>query len=188
MSDLERAAKPILAPMLDVAQPSVLDIASQTIVATWATKTATLFEYARPIPGTEHFSGVDRKALMDDLVPPSGVVVWRGRFVGQNNSCDYLAHSLGSPKTRAQAGLVSTFLIGYLVVQVFAYHLGELGVRDRYRMKVRPGPWSRSLIEVWPIASPGLTWPPALAFNAKGVTYLSQRFGTGPGPENGPDS
>jgi hypothetical protein len=163
MSDLEQAAEPILAPMLDVARPSVLDTAGQITAATWATKTAMLFEYARPIPGTEHFSDVDRKALMDDLVPPSGVVVWLGRFVGQNNFCDYLAHSLGSPNTRAQAGLVSTFLIGYLVVQVFAYHLRELGVRNRYRMKVRPGPWPQSLIQVWPVASPGLTWPPALA-------------------------
>src|SRR6266446_3035138 len=82
-----------------------------------------------------------------------------------------------SPDGATISGHVSTFNFGQLVIQVLAHRPGEIRIGNR--LPVRAGPWQDSLLQIWPMASTGIIWPPAL-MSTTTLRTLVHRFSLRP--------
>lgn len=69
---------------------------------------------------------------------------------------------------------VSTFVAGRLAFQVLSLRLGpEHAQRGRIELLQNPGPWDETTLQVWPVSSANLTWPPASSFtDGEGVSSI----------------
>jgi hypothetical protein len=174
--------------MMESGRHTILDVARMTVLSTWATKMAMVFEFSRPAHIGTHFSADDRQMLMRRLHAPEAVVIWVGRFHGPHIYCRYLVHSLARPHDLSPAALASTFVVGRFVVQVLAGGPDELSVWARHGgIQVRPGQWDDALVKVWPCETLAENWPPRLTFNVGGAEYLARRFATQSVPDSRPN-
>ncbi len=182
MSDLEGGVARFLTPMIVSGEPTVLDFERQLRIAQWATKTAMVFEYVNP-GGSPYYTDEQRRALKDDVIPPEGVIrAWVGRYVGEPIGCQHLSLTLGAPSAFAHS---STFCVGEFVVQILAHSLRELRIRNN-QVRLAIGPWSASLIEIWPPSDAEVLWP-AVGMDFDTLCLLAYRFAAGARLHNGPD-
>jgi hypothetical protein len=117
-----------------------------------------------------------------------GAHVWIGCFANTNKGAKGLMGSF-THEPRVMGGHVTVFALGQFAVQVFAER--RTAEYDG-PLAVRPGPWERLLIEIWPPDTRSVDkaylpiWPPPLAFaddNALGALF--DRF-LALGPQHGP--
>jgi hypothetical protein len=182
LSRLENAVKPILAPMARYAKPTVLDLDSQRLLATWAVKTVYLLELAlrqqypstRPVEGYEP-SIAEIGWLLDQLErrsatqiePPPRSMVWLACWDCSERSVVNYAPSnaaLPTPNSGEVVGQFTTLALGFCAFQVFTVDYVEATRREVVVWNTRPPASIRSAIpRIWPhlLAAGDVSWPAA---------------------------
>jgi len=179
MSTLEGYAKKVLTPLMTDISFS-LDSVQQWLLSIWAVKTAMVFE-TTDHTRTWFYTQDERKELLEFSKPPDGTVVWIGRHA-QSNVVDGIGtflHASESPTNPLTEGHVTSFLLFRLIIQVFTLRIKpQFQHVDFMRVHLKPGPWNRSLIQVWPIRRRLAPWPPPRSFSDHGTSFeeLSKRF------------
>lgn len=170
MSDLEQAAKPLLVPMIE-GRGRALHRDGQRTVATWAVKTAMMFEFTHTeilVVPQEHHHHVARHREP----PPQSIVSLAAYDAGRFDAY-YRQHPLRVAGTGAGAvdaeghnGYVATLGISHLVLQVFGHTVPV-------ELAVERADWiAGSVYDVWPYGD-SLTWMPRPALTAKGLAVFA---------------
>jgi hypothetical protein len=170
LSPLERAAAPILRPMVLEASPTVLDLAARSVIAAWAFKTALLLEFAirehyashRLVQGYES-SDAELAWLWARGEPSPRARVWLGTFEAQHRinlrfgAC--LVSAWGRDATELSAHL-TTFTCGYVAFQVFSIDFVRAESSQVLPFPDPPPELDRFLHPIWPAGFLGeLAWP-----------------------------
>jgi hypothetical protein len=189
MSKLEAKISSFATPMIASGDPTVLDVERQTLLASWALKTAMMFEFARPAETIvyRYYTSTERQQLKELLMPPENVVVWLGRQVTHAPGYPSVNSVLATVRDGAEIvkGHVSTLWFGQLVVQVLAHRPGEIRVGDRVPIRRGPWNWNMTTLQIWPPSQLGVIWPPA-AMTLEAFGALTTRFALSPLPKNRP--
>ncbi len=129
LSRLERAVKPVLAPMAVSARPTALSPASQKLMAAWAVKTVLLLELAlrQMYPVSRSAEGYQASQpefawLRAKSEPPPRSLVWLGCWDCQQAIPVRYAPSsapLPTPDRSRVKGHMATFTLGFVAFQVF---------------------------------------------------------------------
>ncbi len=162
MSDLETWASPKLKPMLKGGTEG-LSIEQQQVIARWATKTAMTLDQAFSLD--ERVFSIDKcKQLMDRELPPPGIGVQLGHYIGTGIFLDFGHNDLyrGAVDDPANPGPPdghrTAIRIDELIVEVNMTSDGNLDLRSSTAgVDIRD-----LLLPVWPALSP-VAWPPRLA-------------------------
>jgi hypothetical protein len=188
MGKLETAARPFLGPMIMLGRPTVLTPGMQLSLATWAVKTAFMFEYRhkapRAIPDTQYHR------LYVAQQPPSGYLVWvahRRRLIdvsGRELLAASFEQSIALFNTvptamieRMKAHFAPghnayciTFTIGHIAFQVFGHNFPE-------QIAITPALRNADVIRaVWPTQG-DVEWPPPQPVDTiGGVEALHEAF------------
>lgn len=172
MSDLEARVKPRITPMIQTTASVALDLSSQTTIAAWAVKTAMVSEYLKN-QRQRYFTQAERRAFMSSLSPGSvpGAHIWLACYLGGSDKL----HGLTAGLTRAEgiAGHISTTAIGNFACQVF---VDRTTAGQPEITSVQSGPWTESLVQIWPHNAPVVKWPPLRGADDLGLTKLFRRF------------
>jgi hypothetical protein len=138
------------------ARKTEINPSEQALLATWATKTALLFEFAarqhysgaRPYEGYEA-SEAEMAWLIERLEPPPRSRVWLGAFDARNvinsrhEAClIHLPNSLDAH--------VTTLTVGYVAFQVYTINYVEADARSIPEFNVMPEQVEMLLTRIWP--------------------------------------
>ena len=183
MSNLETAVRPLMGAMInDLAV--LLDRDQQQLIATWALKTAMVFECMNDT-GEWFYSQADRRHLLTILSPPAkDTIIWLGRHQGSRQAfAEGKKLSGGKPiqNVALGEGSVMTLALGHLAIQVFTMKRRPEHQAIPITLNIKPGKWDASLIQIWPTV-PAFRWPPRLSFDGAGLDRLSNRFTAPPSP------
>jgi hypothetical protein len=162
MSDLETWASPMLKPMLR-GETQGLSIEQQVLIAQWAAKTAMTLDQTFPVVEERIFTAAQCKELMERRLPPPGVGVRLGRYVGGGIFLDFIHNDLyrlvpKSPRRDAPDGYRTAMRIDQLVVEVNVTSDANLDLRVA-QVDVRD-----LLLCIWPSDGP-LAFPPRIAMS-----------------------
>lgn len=162
MSRIERAASPILEPMIFAQQPTSLGWDDQQRVAAWANLRAMILQHAAGQDGIP--KRYYREAANTGGKPRQHSFIWLGSMDNMDHNQAYFYSStldyVENPLLRGSESeaYVSTFAVGYLVVRVFLHspllqRSGQLAEVRNERM------WSY-LTPIWLPAPTIVRWPP----------------------------
>lgn len=164
MSALENRAASIMEPLV-VQQPSLLDTSAQATLATWAVKTALVFQAGlldHPEAPLDHFA-----RLRTDGLPPDQITVWlgahyRGRADPTNSAFVHRPLSIESLDGRIDTEQADADGFGYLnFLAVGGVGFVIVGHRLGNRTKVGyTGALGDALLGIWPPSGVSMTWPP----------------------------
>ncbi len=179
MAKLEQAVQPILGPMV-LGQPVDLDAAALYTLATWATKTALVFELVQQ-DGSTTASTADRKWFSKNRQPLTGSRIWIARYVGTFGTVVLARSTLftydlddATPVSEPN-GLVVTLAYGEVAFRVAM-------VRSAPTLPTRIAVAEQSHTPtIWPASGP-LEWPPTVALDDEGL----RNFGAVGLPVGGP--
>jgi hypothetical protein len=176
LSRIERAVRPVLAPMIVSAEPTDLDASALTLLATWAVKTVWLFELAvrqhypgrRPIEGYG-VTGAELAWMWRHEEPPPGSLVWLGCWDCQRTApLTYEpsgAHVPTADGHQVPAHL-TTLAVGYAAFQVLTVDFVAVDAHGGGTWNTRvPRSLAHALPRIWPRTAPpsmarALVWPP----------------------------
>jgi hypothetical protein len=158
-SDLERAAAPVLVPMVQGAT-RWLSQADQELVARWSMKTAMVFD--RTYPSEQFIPDAHLREFRQTDIPPAGTWVWMAAYasdarVATHVSFPFPFRTAGDerPRGRTLVGYGVTLTIGHFVVQVLNDPEGSEDVVNEslrtFWEIIRP---------IWPIEVTRRRWPP----------------------------
>jgi hypothetical protein len=159
MSTLEGHAKKVITPLMhDLSFP--LDRLQQWLLTVWAVKTAMVFECTRR--RMPFYTKDDRQALLASSVPQS-TTVWIGRH-SHSNIVDGGSNRLDPSPARSNPlaeSYVTTLALSRLILQVFTIRFKPEFEHTplRLTLHLKPGPWDRGLIQIWPTLSARVAWP-----------------------------
>lgn len=183
MSRLEDAARYLIGPMMhDVTVPLGLD--DQRTIASWAVKTAMVFQCTEATREMWFYSEAECRQLSASLSLPRDTHIWLGRHTRSDTlfaqsrhlSTEVIWAELEpNPTLREGNAYVVTLVLGHVAIQVFTRHHRREHDEVGERVSVRLGPWSDSLMQIWPTMA-AFEWPPALSFDEAGIGRLSNRF------------
>jgi hypothetical protein len=179
MSDLEGAARPLLAPMIR-GEPTSVGVSVQQVVATWATKTAMMLCYTTTPPRAR--PAKQRRWLYEKRTPPPGAVVWLAHYRGTGWGLRSQTHELDltvvSRPEDTRAGEVSTFTIGALALQVF-----QVDDIDTQVVQVAIDPAAQPFVlRIWPRSDGPRTWPPPSPLGDADLVPFAQALLSQPHP------
>ena len=163
MSDLETWASPMLKPMLK-GETQGLSIEQQVVIAQWAGKTAMTLDQTFPVAEERIFTAAQCKELMERRLPPPGVGVQLGRYVGGGIFLDFGHNDLyrtvppEGPGRDRPDGYRTAMRIDQLVVEVNVTRDADLELR-LVQTDIRD-----LLLPVWPCTGP-LAYPPRIAMS-----------------------
>jgi len=177
MSTLESHAKKVLTPLMHDISFS-LDLRQQWLLAVWSVKTAMTFECTQN--GKSFYTKEDRHGLLSSSTPPRGTTVWIGRHAHSNivdGGSTHLNPS-SAPNNPLAKSYVTTFALSRLILQVFTIRIKPEFEHVPLTLHLKPGPWNRGLIQIWPITASRVLWPPSLSFSDAGTSFeqLRKRF------------
>jgi hypothetical protein len=172
MNDLETDVSQFMKPMITIGALTHLDLKRQLVLATWAVKTAMVYEFIKQ--RIQYFSADERLSVTRYLQPPDDVYVWIGRWVG-------LAQAMGIPhyfniRDRLPAGYRFTFTAGQLLIQVLAFRRTEWQGRERLHIQ---GLGEFGLIQLWPrfdTPETVLRWPVGSPINEDNLDAVVARI------------
>jgi hypothetical protein len=178
MSALEIATKPILGPMLQGTQV-VLTVEPQNILATWAHKTAMVFDLITKSGGSAFYRDEERNALMcNGLSTLSRTFVWLSQLAVpyEASTIDYrmFVKVTGPDMQRDAEAYCSTISVGTSVLQVLT--LRGLDDIERLRPPFDSAFWSPLTMSLWPIVSSALDWPPSAVMDAQTHSRFIDRW------------
>lgn len=174
MSKLEGQAQPYLQPLL-IGESCYLDTAGQTVVATWAVKTAMVLEGLDPTE-KRAYSQLQRERLRMRAAIPFRTSVWMAASATSDWFMSTKNRHLGE-QSEGISGVSVTMGFAHLVLQVLTIRVPEsVDPNTEITTDVRMGPWSDVTIPVWP-SKVGADWPPRLGLNGEvGLDALAERF------------
>jgi hypothetical protein len=165
MSDLQKAVKPTLIPLIG-GKPVFLNKDAQRTLAAWAAMSIICAEYFYPNRSTT--SVTDRRWLFTHKTAPRDFRIWIGDYERKNwlghwvhNSMritenegvqGWTVHSDGTPRSNTQT---VTFVVGRLFIHTFGCPFPEI-LEARKIVE----PIEARLIQVWPPRHSFLVWPP----------------------------
>jgi hypothetical protein len=172
MSALECRAQPFLRPLI-AGKASALESAAQGAIATWAVKTAMVFEGTR-VEGDRFYSTDDCRFVRERARPPARTSVWLGHYVGNTVAFSHASDLTGSVENGQPMGIhLTTLAFGRLVIQVASGRLpGDVPLNTVVNVDMTPGPWNETAVRVWPAALDAVAWPPAVPLQDTGETTL----------------
>ena len=172
LSRLERAVKPVLAPMAVSARPTALSPASQELMAAWAVKTVLLLELAlrQMYPVSRSAEGYQASQpefawLRAKSEPPPRSLVWLGCWDCQQAIPVRYAPSsapLPTPDRSRVKGHMATFTLGFVAFQVFTV---DYVAADQHQASLwntdAPPSLAQALSRIWPqlLAPQEIFWP-----------------------------
>jgi hypothetical protein len=194
LTGLEQAVQPVLEPMAVRCEQTVLDVASQRLLAAWAVKTVYLLEIAsrQQFPGARQVEGYQPTTseigwLLAQLEqhpakliePPPRSMVWMAcwdcKKADAANRASMLNYApstapVPTPDGGEVVGQFTTLAIGFAVFQVFTVDYVEADVRKAAVLNTGP-PNSvlRAIRLIWPhrLRAGDVTWPlPAFPNNS----------------------
>ena len=166
MKRLEDAVIHILKPMMR-GEEIVLDERSLKAIATWAMKTALVFELVRR-HGDTTASALDRAWFKEHRVPLPGARIWAARYVGNlGASCQsrstLLTYDLDDPlSVPAPHGFIVVLAYGQLALRIAMVRSAPL-LPTRFAVNE-----AEHLPTIWPRTEP-LAWPPHLSLDDDGL-------------------
>ncbi len=182
LSRFENAVKPILAPIARYAKPTVLDLDSQRLLATFAVKTVYLLELAvrqqypdaRLVVGYEPsiaeigwLLGQLERRRARQIEPPPRSMVWLAHWdCGERSVVNYAPSSapLRTPDSGEVVGQFTTLALGFAAFQVFTVDYVEATRREAEVWNPRPPDSLRpASLRIWPhlLGAGAISWPPA---------------------------
>jgi hypothetical protein len=191
MSQLETAVKPIILPLL-VGAPSVLNADMQSTLARWILMKMMLAEQI--FPTSVSFSDDQRERFLTGLEMPFQLQIWLGKTNATNKDDEWFARAIRHSTSAALHPAPSPTITSVKNIHTLAFGTGGLfifGLFSLYgsvplELFFRIG---RPLIQLWPITSANLIWPPqdivsdAIADRIANLLIAlveNPRFGTGP--------
>ena len=195
MKNLESGTREFLGPMIKSGRPTVLTPQMQLSLATWAVKTAFMFEYRHRAPRA--LADSEYRRLYDAQQPPSGYLVWvaHRRSLIDGSEGELLTASFEQSialfnsvppdvvdrmKAHFAAGhnaYCGTFTIGHAVFQVFGHNFPEQILIETARRNVNV------VRAIWP-PDGSVTWPPPEPVDGVGgVEALHNAFYPPPPPD-----
>lgn len=172
MSALEARAKPFLRPLI-AGTASALEPAAQAAIATWAIKTAMVFEATR-VEGDSFYSMDDRKLVREHARPPARTSVWVGSYVGDTIALSHASDLTGSIEGGQPMSIhLTTLAFRRLVIQVSSGKLpDDVSLNTVVDVDMTPGPWDQAAVRVWPATREAMPWPPPVALQDTGEASL----------------
>lgn len=162
MSGLEQAVQPILKPMM-LGQPKLLDEPAIHGLATWATKTALVFELVQQ-DGDTTASAADRQWFREHCQPLPNSRIWVARYAGTLGPVLLARSTLLTYDMPAAApvpsphGLVVVLAYGQVALRVAMVRSAPI-LPTRFAVTEQP-----NTPVVWPGGGP-LAWPPEIALD-----------------------
>ena len=184
MSRLESEAKPLITPLLADLSVS-LDSSAQRVLARWSMKTAIVLEGSGPKDRLSLYTPSDLQLVANSASPalPNDTVVWIGRHSQSKATFGagrqlFQVVPLGHAPSPIEEGYVTTLGLGRLVLQVLRLKLRQEDIVKTIKLAIKRGPWTRSLVQIWPRRNAVVQWPPHASFSESGTTLdqLSERF------------
>jgi hypothetical protein len=168
-NQVEKAAKPILVPMI-TGRAGVLSLTMQRTLATWAAKTAMTGEQINK--GKAVIQQFQRTWLKDHLEPPEGWIIWAAPYSGAKwRELGLFQHggkrelSPVDDGTAVEHCLGLTFIgMGHLLLQVF--HTSRVGYWDGMLN-------ARHVVRIWPPVGGAIQWPSPYVFSDFETEYFS---------------
>ena len=170
LSQLERQAHPVLAPMIQTGSCAVLGPDEQAVLATWATKTVWLLERAarqmypgqRPIEG--YMASESEFAwLWRERKPPPRALVWLA-YWDCERQVPLMYEPSGAPLPTigggSRPGHMTTFSLGYVAFQVFSTDFVLAEHQSAVQWNTRPPrSLADAILRIWPSLCSTVAWP-----------------------------
>ena len=175
MSALETENIPLIdCLMRKISAP--LDAARQTSLSIWALKTTMVLDVINPKNRGHFYTRAECEGLHLNRTIPEQSYVWIGAYSRSGLSADGTDSSLNLPDVpKAAKASVSTFIIGYLAIQVVTIHNEpehkNAPIED---VVLKAGPWDKLLLNIWPVGTRAVTWPPPLSFTHSGPLSIAR--------------
>jgi hypothetical protein len=161
MSDLQKAVKPVLLPLIR-GEPALLTPARQATVAAWAAMSVMCAEYFNPsrvaVPQTS------RDGFYQSRTPPQDWKIWIGNYQRGDWPGHWCHNSLciadEAPELNDEGFhppnvQTTTFVVGKLYIHAFSCPYPDIVA------KVQPAQRTISLLaQVWPLRENFIAWPP----------------------------
>lgn len=166
MSDLQKAAKPILIPLIEGRECSLHRKAQHTLSA-WIAMFAMVAEYMTKDPTKVAASFADRKYLKENLTVPPNWKVWIANYKGGTILKGYWVHTAlpisGEEDTpqRHDSGVdlpntqTTTAVFGELYAHVLSSRISKV-----VRQQDMRGGGKKIIPRLWPFQRSPLAWPP----------------------------
>jgi len=179
MSAIEQQSKPLIACLMqDISAP--LDHSQQSSLTAWAMKTAMVLDAVNTRDRNLFYEkGECENLRLSSTIPPR-TNIWIGRYSVRNSlgafGTDLGIDMQGAPK--AAKGCATTILVGHLAIQVLAVHvLPEYADRAVGQIAPKAGRWNDLLLNIWPIGSRPVRWPPPMSFMESGSLGIATLIG-----------
>ena len=166
MSDLEAAAQPVLAPMIE-GWPTTLSADQQEIAAAWAMKTALVCALTGGVPAPTFFEESDYRTFRGTGRPLEGAHVWIGRYAGV--SAATIGGTYLGGKDVGTEGCAMTLTLGRLTLQALTLRGGGPAFGG--------GEWLDAVRPLWPVFDDALSWPPPRGITDDELPAFTHRWG-----------
>lgn len=176
MSQIESQTKPFLQPLL-MGERQSLDMASQSTIALWSLKTAMVLE-ALDQPLQYTYTQLERDQIRTLSVIPWRTSVWLAASV--DPFLFLSSKHKGAENVNGIPGMTITLACAHIVIQVLTIRIPlNIGPTTHVTTNVHRGPWDQITVQIWPIQTAHVNWPPPLGLNSEiGINALAERFST----------
>jgi len=179
MSDLEKASKPLLLPLVGGQSRVWVDPAAQATLATWGVKTAMMAQFV--YPKKRAIRDADHVWLYRNRSVPPDYRVWIGMRLQEGG--EWPAFFRHSALTVAPPGREleemdnpnahrSTIGVGHCVLHVIGHYVEDGPVLDI------EGTYQSAFARIWPTAE-GIEWPPRVVLGMDAIRKLTPSLDEG---------
>jgi hypothetical protein len=178
MSQLEDRVKPIVMALFGDG-PVILDNNDQVILAVWSIKNAMVFEALRSTR-LWFFDETERRNLRETQQPTPRISVWIAKCVDNKgifcSGIDLKGDTV--PNAENLKAYVTTMGFGPLGIQVVSIKTPDTIAQNiNITTDLRPGPWDRISIRIWPLQQDRVIWPASMGLSGDlGLTKFSERW------------
>ena len=184
MERLESKARPILVPMMHGVH-CMLNQSKQTSIAAWLLKTAMDYDLRTDLKtGVTYYTPEECHAMMSSNFIPPDTRMFLAEFRGAPPTFVNLEMGMEVDPTKIPymcegiMGLetyTATFVIKHLVLQVFSFRRPELMMNEPLDFEIADC-WSPLGVQIWPIQSPTISWPPPGCLDNENLNPFAARW------------
>ena len=178
MSRLETQAQPLIQPLLS-GDRTVIDSASQALIAMWAVKTSMVLEAIDP-PEQRVYPRTECERLRTLSAVPWRTSVWICKSIDPSVFMSTKTRHVPAVTTPTVLGASVTIALSHLVLQVFTIRVhDDVGPATRVTVDARRGPWQQLTLQIWPSQKTSVLFPAAMGLDGvEGIDLLAERFNT----------